>query len=198
MRAQLENEAALVMEAQHGNSQAFTALVHHYGPFIYRLALNIMGNRQDAERVLQRSFLENCSDFSQCCGTSSFYARLVRTASREMMTVLRGRRSGTSVPSKQTLAEDEALLPEKLVPWSGTPERCTSKMKLRRILRKAMENLEPASRLVVMLRDTENFSTEETAQLLNLPVPEIRFRLLRGRLKLRNYLDKYFKQGRRH
>ena len=190
-----DNEATLVAEARAGRHEAFTELVKRYERHIYRLALNITHNREDAEDVLQESFLKAYSHLDQFQGNSRFYTWLVRIAVNEALMKLRKRHADKSVSVDDVVETDDDLMPREIVEWRDTPEQRYAKVELQDILNEAIEGLEPAFRTVFVLRDVENFSTEETAQLLNLSVPAVKSRLLRARLKLRQRLNKYFQRG---
>lgn len=190
-----DNEATLVAEARAGRPEAFTELVNRYQRHIYRLALNITHNREDAEDVLQESFLKAYSHLHQFQGNSRFYTWLVRIAVNEALMKLRKRHADKSVSVDDVVETDDDLMPREIVEWRDTPEQRYAKVELQNILNQAIEGLEPAFRTVFVLRDVEDFSTEETAQLLNLSVPAVKSRLLRARLKLRHRLNKYFQRG---
>jgi len=76
--------------------------------------------------------------------------------------------------------------------WGPTPEQRFVQTELQQILSQATQSLEPAYRVVFLLRDVEQLSTEETAEMLGLSEAAVKSRLLRARLKLRNKLHKLF------
>ncbi len=194
MPVHLENEATLVAEAKEGNAEAFTVLMTQYERNIFRLALNITSNKEDAEDVLQESFLKAYTNLGRFQGNSRFYTWLVRIAVNESLMKLRKRRSDRQVSLDEKLeTEDDGLLPREIVDWGDNPEQRYAKTEWQEILAEATQDLEPAFRTVFTLRDVEQLSTEETAEALGLSVPAVKSRLLRARLKLRQRLNKYFK-----
>ncbi len=194
MPVHLENEATLVAEAKEGNAEAFTVLMNQYERNIFRLALNITSNKEDAEDVLQESFLKAYTNLGRFQGNSRFYTWLVRIAVNESLMKLRKRRSDRQVSLDEKLeTEDDGLLPREIVDWGDNPEQRYAKTEWQEILAEATQTLEPAFRTVFTLRDVEQLSTEETAEALGLSVPAVKSRLLRARLKLRQRLNKYFK-----
>ena len=194
MPVHLENEATLVAEAKEGNAEAFTVLVNQYERNIFRLALNITSNKEDAEDVLQESFLKAYTNLGRFQGNSRFYTWLVRIAVNESLMKLRKRRSDRQVSLDEKLeTEDDGLLPREIVDWGDNPEQRYAKTEWQEILAEATQTLEPTFRTVFTLRDVEQLSTEETAEALGLSVPAVKSRLLRARLKLRQRLNKYFK-----
>jgi RNA polymerase sigma-70 factor (ECF subfamily) len=194
MPVHLENEATLVAEAKEGNAEAFTVLMNQYERNIFRLALNITSNKEDAEDVLQETFLKAYTHLGRFQGNSRFYTWVVRIAVNESLMKLRKRRSDRQVSLDEKLeTDDDGLLPREIVDWGDNPEQRYAKTEWQEILAEATQTLEPAFRTVFMLRDIEQLSTEETAEALGLSVPAVKSRLLRARLKLRQRLNKYFK-----
>jgi RNA polymerase sigma-70 factor (ECF subfamily) len=101
MAVHLANENALLAEARVGNAEAFGTLVNQYYPNIYRLALQITGNREDAEDALQDAVLKAYVNLGQFRGNSRFYTWLVRIALNQALMKLRKRRSGKEVPPSE-------------------------------------------------------------------------------------------------
>lgn len=196
MPTHLENETTLVAEARGGSEGAFTILLRQYDRNIYRLALNITGNQEDAEDVMQEAFLKAYTHLDRFQGNSRFYTWLVRIAVNEALMKLRKRRGDRTVSLDEPVRTDNNdLMPREVEDWGDDPEERYAKEEVQQIVSKAIESLEPQFRVVVALRDVEDLSTEETAELLGLSVPAVKSRLLRGRLKLRERLNPYFKRG---
>ena len=194
MPVHLENEATLVAEAKEGNAEAFTVVVNQYERNIFRLALNVTSNKEDAEDVLQETFLKAYTHLGRFQGNSRFYTWVVRIAVNESLMKLRKRRSDRQVSLDEGLeTDDNGLLPREIADWGDNPEQRYAKTEWQEILAEATQTLEPAFRTVFTLRDVEQLSTEETAEALGLSVPAVKSRLLRARLKLRQRLNKYFK-----
>ena len=89
----------------------------------------------------------------------------------------------------------EDLMPRELDDWGPTPEERYQQVQMQEILSEAIDKLEPDFRSVFVLRDVEELSTEETAKLLGLSITATKSRLLRARLKLRQRLNRYFREG---
>ena len=196
MPVHLENETTLVAEAQAGSAEAFTTLVNQYERHIYRLALSITGKREDAEDVLQEAFLKAYSNLKRFHGDSRFYTWLVRITVNEALMKLRKRRGDRTVSLDAPLeSNDHTPMPREVEDWRESPEKRYAQQELQEILVEAVEGLEPHFRTVFVLRDVEEFSTEETASALGLSVPAVKSRLLRARLKLRQRLNKHFRRG---
>ena len=86
-------------------------------------------------------------------------------------------------------------MPRDLDDWGPNPEQYCAQAEMQKILAEAIDKLEPDFRTVFILRDVEELSTEETAGLLGLSVTATKSRLLRARLKLRQRLNQFFRQG---
>ncbi len=194
MPAHLANETELVEAARGGDAEAFTTLVNQYDRNIYRLALNITGNPEDAEDVLQETFLKAYANLERFKGDSRFYTWLVRIGVNEALMKLRKRKADRTVSLDEPIETgDDESMPREVVDWGENPEQRYARQELNDILAQALNELEPAFRIVVYLRDVESLSTEETAEMLNLSVPAVKSRLLRGRLKLRERLNQHFR-----
>lgn len=189
------DEGLLVSEAKAGNYAAFEELVNRYEKKIYRLGMNITGNREDAEDVLQDAFLkafEHLPDFRE---DSRFYTWIVRIAVNEALMKLRKRRSSREIPMDDTEDENGDVLVREFADWKPNPEQQFARTELESILQHAVSSLPPGFRTVFYLRDVEGLSTEETAEILNLSVGAVKARLFRARLRLREELAKTFKRG---
>lgn len=190
-----EDEAALVAAARSGDTSAFNELVNRYESKIFRLAQNITQNREDAEDVMQEAFLKAYEHLKDFQGDSRFYTWLVRIAVNQGLMKLRRRRPN-QVSIDEPVETEEDAIPREIEDWGPSPEQRYAQTELQSILSRATAQLEPGFRMVFLLRDVEDLSTEETAELLGLSVPAVKSRLLRARLRLRQKLDRYFKRSR--
>jgi RNA polymerase sigma-70 factor (ECF subfamily) len=188
------DEAGLVAQAQQGGVEAFTELVTRYEGNIYRLARHITQSPEDAEDVLQETFLKAYEHLVDFQGNSKFYTWLVRIAVNQSLMKLRKRKSDASVSLDDPYDTGEENLTREIAVWEPNPEQTYSREEIRAILDKAVETLPPTFRAVFALRDIEELSTEETAAMLNLSIPAVKSRLLRARLRLREKLTRYFKR----
>ena len=193
-REALPDELTLVNGAREGNADAFNDLVRRYERKIYRLAMNITQNAEDAEDVLQETFVKAYEHLGDFQGNSKFYTWLVRIAVNEALMKLRKRKSDRTVPLDEPVDTGEETVVREIAVWDQDPETKYSQEELSRILREAIDSLRPAFRTVFVLRDIEELSTEETAQALNISVPAVKSRLLRARLQLREKLTRFFKR----
>ena len=186
------DEAALVSAAKAGDVSAFEELVNRYETKIFRLGMNITQNREDAEDVMQDAFLKSYQSLNRFQGDSRFYTWLVRIAINEALMKLRKRRPNQFSLDEPVAGEEEPVFRE-LKDWGPSPEQRFAQTELNEILSRVIGELEPIYRVVFLLRDVEEISTEETAQILGISVAAVKSRLLRARLQLREKLDKYFR-----
>jgi len=188
------DELQLVNRARAGDAAAFNSLVERYERKIYRLAKNITQNDEDAEDVLQDTFLKAYEHLPDFQGNSKFYTWLVRIGVNEALMKLRKRKTDRTVPLDEPVDTGEETVVREIAVWDEDPEKKYSQEELGQILNEAVQSLKPAFRTVFVLRDIEELSTEETAQSLNISIPAVKSRLLRARLQLREKLTRFFKR----
>ena len=192
--APIDNELELVTAARAGDIGAFETLVNRYERKIFRLGMNITGNREDAEDTMQEAFLKAYEHLPEFQGNSRFYTWLVRIAVNQALMKLRKRRPNeTSLDQEIETGEDSFF--REVEDWGPSPEERFEQSELQGILSSVIGELDPSFRIVFQLRDIEELSTEETADLLKLSVPAVKSRLLRARLKLRQKLNRYFRRS---
>jgi len=187
-----DDEGLLVKSAKGGDQAAFSELVRRYERKIFRLAQNITQNREDAEDAMQEAFLKAYTHLDGFAGDSRFYTWLVRIAVNESLMKLRKRRPGQFSLDEPVTTESDDLLPREIADWGPSPEQRFARTQMNEILTGAIEKLDPDFRIVFVLRDIEELSTEETAKLLGLSIPAVKSRLLRARLRLRSRLNPIF------
>jgi RNA polymerase sigma-70 factor, ECF subfamily len=189
-----EDEPRLVAAAKSGDAAAFEELVNRYEKKIFRLTMNITRNHEDAEDAMQDAFMKAYSHLSNFQEDSRFYTWLVRIAANEALMRLRKRR-----PNQFSLDDpiegDDDLIPREIEDWGPSPEQRYAQSEMQEILNHVIDQLAPDFRVVFLLRDVEGLSTEETAEAVGISVPAVKSRLLRARLKLRQKLNRYFRQG---
>ena len=182
--SQIPDETAVVLQAREGDAKAFSELVRRYENKIFRLAMHITQNREDAEDVLQETFLKAYEHLDQFQGNSKFYTWIVRIAVNQALMKLRKRKTDKTVSMDETIDTGEDTVAREIAAWDENPEQRYSREEV---------NLAPPYRAVFVLRDIEELSTEETAEALDLSVPAVKSRLLRARLQLRDKLTRFFK-----
>ena len=188
------DESTLVARAQAGEQAAFSTLVSEYSRKIYRVAKNITQNDEDAEDVLQETFLKAYEHLPGFQGNSKFYTWIVRIAVNESLMKLRKRKGNRFVSLDEPIETGEEEVKREIAVWEDNPEQRYSREEMQTILNEAVDSLKPDFRTVFTLRDIEELSTEDTAEALGISVPAVKSRLLRARLALREKLTRQFKR----
>lgn len=188
---QVEGEISLeALKA--GDREAYAKLVERFSPRIYRLALKILNDPQDAEDVLQETFIKALKSISSFEGRSSLSTWLYRIAVNEALMMVRKRRPDyVSIDQDKEDAEGETE-PVEIVDFCCLPEGELLSVESRRFLDNEIMRLTPALRTVFVLRDVEGLSVRETAEALRISEASVKTRLLRARLKMREALSTYY------
>ena len=190
-QARSEADSVLVSRVQKGELAAFEELVHRHQRRVYRTLLGITGNHEEAEDGAQNAFLKAYLHLGDFQGASRFSTWLLRIAINEGLERLRRRRNLESLDVEDSESE-EGFRPRQIQAWEDNPEQLYAKTEMRQMVEQEIMKLPAIYRLVVMLRDVEELSTEEAAEALGLGIPAVKTRLLRGRLMLREALAPRF------
>jgi RNA polymerase sigma-70 factor (ECF subfamily) len=177
-----------------GDKAEFALLVEEYSPMIYRLGLKMLNNPQDAEDILQETFIKAYKHISKFDGRSSVSTWLYRIATNEALMSLRKKRPNTVSFDMPSAYESEPQEPLQIVDWCCLPEEEYLSAEGRLRLDEAAGRLPESLRIVFILRDIEGLSTRETAEVLDISEMAVKTRLSRARLRLREDLSKYYGQ----
>ena len=190
-----ENSQNFSLEALRAGDRAELArVVDAFSGQIYRLALKMLGNPQDAEDVLQNTFLKAIQHFPNFEGRSSISTWLYRIAANEALMLLRKQKPEIPVPGEEEADEDDDHLPVQFVDWSSLPEAELASSEAHIYLDSAIRQLSEKLRMVFILRDVEGLSIRETGEVLGLTETAVKTRLLRARLQLREQLSDYYRE----
>ncbi|HNC07903.1 MAG TPA: sigma-70 family RNA polymerase sigma factor [Anaerolineales bacterium] len=176
-----------------GDRAEFARVVDAYSTPIYRLGLKMLGNPQDAEDVLQNTFLNALTHLDSFEGRSSISTWLYRIASNEALMLIRRKKNIINIDDFQP-EEEDAPLPEIFVDWSALPESELLSGESKKALDEAVKKLPEPLRMVFLLRDIEGLSIKDTAEILNLTETTVKTRLLRARMSLRENLSTYYSE----
>jgi RNA polymerase sigma-70 factor, ECF subfamily len=179
---------------QRGDRLEFSRLVETYSAYIYRLGLKLLNNSQDAEDILQETFIKVYNHIGNFDGRSKISTWLYRIATNEALMLLRKRNPemvSIDHPDDSTEEEQE---PVQIVDWCCIPEVELLSSEMRVFLDKAVDTLPHSLRIVFLLRDIEGLSTREAAEVLDLSETAVKTRLSRARLRLREELSTYLKE----
>jgi RNA polymerase sigma-70 factor (ECF subfamily) len=184
----LRAEGAFCLSKQKQDAQ-FAQLVQPSQGRVYRLALRITRKPEDAEDVQQETMLKVHRKLGQFEGRSRFTTWISRIAINEALMCVRKRRSIMHAALDETMpSTDEILTRNDFRSVIEGPEAAYSRKELRDLLRRAIENLRPAHRVVFVLWAIEQLSTTDTARVLKISVSAVKARLCRARRDLQEYL----------
>ncbi len=178
------------LESKKRDDAMFAELIGPSQERVYRLALRITRNTEDAEDVQQETLLKVHRKLGQFEGRSRLTTWISRIAINEALMCLRKRRSAFYLPLEETIqpAEENAASEDFQSPIEG-PEAAYSRKELRELLKQALESLRPAYRVVFLLRAVEQLSTGETAKVLQISASAVKARMRRARGELRDWLE---------
>jgi len=186
----------LVRRAKAGDLTAFETLVTNHEQRVYTLVRRITGNDQDAEDVTQQTLLSVVENLSSFREEASFSTWLLRIATYAALKVLR-KRNGLPTVSLEANTEpqegyDTVAHPEYIADWRESPEQLVGRNETARLIDEALNELDDKHRVIFLLRDVQGFSVRETAEALGLSEANVKVRLLRARLQLRERLTRAF------
>ena len=189
-------DADLLERARRGDLDAFEALVARHERRIYTLARRITGHDQDAEDVTQQTFLGAVEHLEDFRGDASFATWIHRIATHAALKILRKRRGLPTVSLEANTEVQEGYdtvpHPEYIADWRQSPLELAQLGETGRMIDEALARLDEKHRLVFLLRDVEGLSVRETASALDLSEVNVKVRLLRARLQLREELTRLF------
>jgi RNA polymerase sigma-70 factor (ECF subfamily) len=192
-----DQDSELVVAIQSGRQDLFTKLVERYQGALYNFGLKMCGESRDAEDMVQDTFLNVFKYLKGFRYETKFRNWLYRIASS---ICLKKKRKSKFAPDHEFSLDDfmpteEAQAEQNVPAWASLPLEQVLNEELHRTLKSAILELPEKYRMVLVLRDVEGFSTEESAQILNLTAANIKVRLHRARLFLRDKLKSYFNDG---
>ncbi len=184
----------LIRAINAGREDLFYELVNRYEISLYNFGLRMCDNPSDAEDMVQDTFLNVFKYLSGFRFETKFKNWLYRVATSAC---LKKKRRSKFAPDRELsldefLPADESAVSTDLPPWASQPLEQVLDEELGEVIRKALLNLPEKYRLVAVLRDVEGFTTQETAEILDLTSTNIKVRLHRARLFLREALKSYY------
>jgi RNA polymerase sigma-70 factor (ECF subfamily) len=195
---QLTDEV-LVARARGKDEGAFEELVTRYEDKLYRLAMRFVRNETDAQEILQDAFLSAWRNLPTFEGRAQFGSWMYRVTVNAALMLLRSRNRHPEVtvddvePTvlNNAVAESGQLMRAN-ADWAQRPDDQLQSDELRKHIQISVDALPDGLRTVFLLRDVEELSTEDTAEMLGLSVPAVKTRLHRARLALREAIGRYF------
>ena len=190
----VDPEAALVAKLRREEPDAPEQLVATFGDRVYRLAIRITGNEQDAEEVTQDALWTAARKIHTFKGESAFGSWLYRITANTAYQKLRGRQAKKHEVPWEDLFPTFDEMGQHVDPvsdWSPKVEEPALQNELRRVLSTAIDDLPQDYRTAFLMHDVEGLSNPEIADTLHISLPAVKSRVHRSRLFLRQRLSKY-------
>src|SRR5712691_11600943 len=190
----VDRDAKLVAGLRRGDEDATEHLLDTYGDRVYRLAIRITGNEQDAEEVVQDALWTAARKIDTFKGESAFGSwvyRITANAAYQKLRTRRGRRQEVSWDALSPGVDEQRPYLEPVADWSGKVEEPALQAELRTVLTAAINELPTDYRTAFLMHDVEGLSNPEIAETLHISLPAVKSRVHRSRLFLRERLARY-------
>jgi RNA polymerase sigma-70 factor, ECF subfamily len=178
------SDEEVVERVKAGDTALYEIVMRRYNQRLYRVARAILHDDNEAEDAMQDAYVQAYQHLSQFEKRAPFSAWLTRIAVHAAIARLRTRNRNSQLDE----VEEEGEFSMKMAETSPSPEESASRAELGHLLEDALLELPRQYRAVVMLRDVEEMSTSEAAEVLELSEDNVKIRLHRGRTMLRNWL----------
>jgi RNA polymerase sigma-70 factor, ECF subfamily len=192
VREVASDDLDLVHASKNGDVAAFEQLVKRYDRKLLRIAQSITHNKEDSQDAVQETFLKAYQNLSAFREDSKFSTWLIRITVNQSLMKLRKQRTTREASLDEDFQAEGDVLPKEITDWAPNPEQLYWASELRDILIKCMEELSPILRMVFVLRDIEELTIDQTAEVLSVSETAVKARLWRARLQLRELLSEYF------
>ena len=161
----------------------FSTLVEEYSNLAYHVALRMLHNPQDAEDAVQDAFVSAYKALASFKGQSKLSTWLYRIVVNACL--MKIRKNKTRQKYFTDTGYDDAIVYD----WDNNPEKTARNNEIRNAIEDALEYLSPELRAAVVLRDVQEFSSDEASEILNISIAALKSRLHRGRIQLRKHLE---------
>jgi len=182
------DEQALIERIRGGDSNAFYDLVRPHERAIYITAYSILQEPSEAEDVAQETVLKAFRNLHQFRGDARFGTWLITIAMNEARMRLRSRQRARFESLDAAAPDDPDYVPLQLRDWREIPSQALERQELRVALARALASLDEKYREVLVLRDVQLLNVAETAEILGITPGNVKVRLLRARLQMRDRL----------
>jgi RNA polymerase sigma-70 factor (ECF subfamily) len=182
------DEASMIAAILAGDSERYHELIRPYERSVYKMALSLMKNESDAEDVAQEAFLKAFRKLADFRGQAKFSTWLISITLNEARGRLRRQATVRMESLDESLEEGGHLSPALLRDWREVPSEALERQEIRHMLQDAIGHLSPLYREVLVLRDVEEFSIEETATALAITAGTVKVRLHRARMMMQKEL----------
>ena len=181
----------LIIRIKKGDYTAFEKLVQKYESRIYHHCLKFLNNKEDAEDILQDTFLQVYKSLETFRGDSAFFTWLLKIATNNCLMRLRKRKKVDLVSIDKPMILNGSELQREVVDWSQNPSLLCGVDEIRHLLNEAIAKLPEDKRVVLVLKDVEGFSNIEISEMLGMTVAAVKSRLHRARIFMREYLSEH-------
>ena len=183
------SEAELIKSVCDGEREAFYELVRPYERMIYATAIAVLKNPADAEEVAQEAVMKAFSNLSRFRAESKFSTWLIQiTYNEARMKVRKARQQLYESIDEQQQNEKGDFWPKDYADWRPIPSEVLEQNEIRQAVQDAINSLSPEYREVLILRDIQHLSIKETVTILRISKANVKTRLRRARLQLRDSL----------
>lgn len=188
-KTDLTTEAQLIAQVCAGDREAFYALVQPCERSIFAAAMSILNNPADAEEAAQEAVLKALAAISRFRGEAKFSTWVIQITINEARLKLRkDRRHLYESTDEEKTDEQGDYFPKDYADWREIPSEALQRKELREALKRALDSLPQKYREVLILRDVQHMSIQETAQALGITEGSVKTRLLRARFQMRDAL----------
>jgi len=177
-----------------GQTQLFHELVRPYERSVFAMAMSFLHNEADAEDAAQEAFLKAFRNLSAFRAEAKFSTWLISITLNEARSRLRGKKTAPTISIDEDPEEPGQFTPAMLRDWREIPSEALERQEVRHLLQEAIAALPDIYRTVFLLRDVDDLSTNEAAQVLNISVASLKVRLHRARMMLQKSLAPTLKQ----
>jgi RNA polymerase sigma-70 factor (ECF subfamily) len=187
--ARVATERELIHRVNSGEAELFHELVRPYERVVFVTVASILGNDADAEEAVQEAMLKAFKNLASFRQESKFSTWLIQIAVNEARMKLRKDRRHLyqSIENGQR-TEDGDYIPMDFADWRDVPSDALEKRELRDLLNQALKSLDEKYRTVLIMRDVDQMSIAETAQILGISEQNVKTRTSRARLQIRDLL----------
>ncbi|MEE8417887.1 MAG: sigma-70 family RNA polymerase sigma factor [candidate division Zixibacteria bacterium] len=190
--ASRSEDASLILRINKGDYLAFERLVRKYESRVYHHCLKFLNSQDDAEDILQETFLQVYRSLKTFRGEAAFSTWLIKIATNNCLMRLRKKKKVDIISIDKPIEINGSQFPREIVDWSKNPSLQYSRDEIRKVLDQTIAKLPEDKRVVLILKDVEGFSNIEISQTLGMSVAAVKSRLHRARLFVRDVLSKYF------
>jgi RNA polymerase sigma-70 factor, ECF subfamily len=185
----------LIRRILKGERKLFHELIRPYERAVYLAAFAVLHNEADAEEAAQETAIKAFTRLDQLSAAEKFKPWLLQIAVNEARLKRRSQRSHIYEPLDSDRELDDGFMPRDFADWREIPPETLERTEIRQIVNRALQELPPIYKEILILRDIEELNVEESAQMLGISEQVVKVRLHRARLMMREKLAPAFKRG---